>query len=177
MHRTEAQLVVVYVAMNSWGSHFGKTCNIMQHEEQQLIQEELRHYWCEKHNKLEACEARLVKRISELKSHLEDVTSNSETWGETLITSDFGQASQGLQSYVYIWITDMFTVHSGAPVIKQSTDTDTSVATSIVMTPVVSSSNQLLTHYHTPDVILHDVSDVLVTSVISPLTQIWANHA
>ena len=48
---------------------------------------------------------------------------------------------------------------------------NTSVAVSAVITPVVSGSNQLLAHYRTPDGSLHDVSDVTVTSVISPLTQ------
>ena len=38
------------------------------------------------------------------------------------------------------------------------------------MTPVVSSSNELLTCYHTPGVSLHGMSDVSVTSVVSPLT-------
>ena len=59
--------------------------------------------------------------------------------------------------------TDILTVYSVAQLVRQSTDTDTSVATSVVMTPVVSSSNQLLTHYHTPDASLHDVSDVSIT--------------
>ena len=88
----------------------------------------------------------------------------------TPITSDFGQASQGLQSDGLIRTTGMFTVYPSVPAVIQSADTDTLVATSVVMTPVVSSSNQLLVHYHTPDINLHDVSDVSVASVISPFT-------
>ena len=65
----------------------------------------------------------------------------------------------------------MFTVYPSVPVIGQSTDTNTSVAVSAVVTYVVSGGNQLLAHYHTPDGSLHGVSDVTVTSVISPLTQ------
>ena len=64
----------------------------------------------------------------------------------------------------------MFTVYPSVSVVIQSADTDTSVATSVVMIPVVSSSNQMLAHYHTTDVNLHNVSDVSVASVISPFT-------
>ena len=91
----EAQLVAVQEEMNSWLSHLSKTCDMIQRERQQLVQEgELRRYQAieEKRNKWEACEARLVKEISELKSRLEEVSSDRGT----LITSDFGQASQAL---------------------------------------------------------------------------------
>ena len=166
----EARLVAVQEEMNSRVSHLSETCDMMQHEKQQLMQEgELCHYWAveEECNKWEAREARLVKEIEELKNHLEEVSSERGT----LITSDFIQAGQGPQSSGSVQTTDMFTVYPSVPVIGQSTDTNTSVAVSAVVTYVVSGGNQLLAHYHTPDGSLHGVSDVTVTSVISPLTQ------
>ena len=66
--------------MNSRVSHLSKTCNKMQCEKQQLVEEgELRHYRVieEECNKWEACEAKLVKEISELKSCLEEVSSDT----------------------------------------------------------------------------------------------------
>ena len=174
----EAQLVAVPEEMNSRLSHLSETCDMIQREKQQLMQEgELQRYWDieEERNKWEAREATLVKEIAELKCRLEEVSSErlSERLSErgTLITSDFGQAKRGLQSGGSVRTTDMFTVYPSVPVVGQSTDMNTSVAVSAVVTPVVSGGNQLLTNYHTPDSNLHDVSDVTVTSVISPLTQ------
>ena len=62
--------------------------------------------------------------------------------------------------------TDKFTMYSSIPVIRTSTETKTSLAIIVVVTPVVSSSNELLTRYHTPGVSLHGMSDVSVTSEV-----------
>ena len=170
----EAQLAVVQEEMNSWVSHLSETCDMIQREKQQLMQEgELERYRDvkEERNKWEAHEARLVKEISELKCRLEEVSSERLSERETVITFDFGQARRGLQSGGSVRTIYMFTVYPSVPVVGQSTDTNTSVAVSAVVTPVVSDGNQLLTNYHTPDSNLHDVNDVTVTSVISPLTQ------
>ena len=66
---TEAQLVAVQEEMNSRVLHLSKTCDMMQREKQQLMQEEaLQCYWAieEERNKWEACEPILVTEISEL---------------------------------------------------------------------------------------------------------------
>ena len=107
----------------------------------------------------------LLKKL-ELKSHLEKSTDSG-----AVITSDLDQSSQDLQTDASMSTSDKFTMYPSIPVIRPSTETKTSLANSVVVTPVVSSRNELLTCYHTPDVSLHDMSNVSVTSVVSPLTQ------
>ena len=90
----EAELVAVQEKMNSWESHLSETCNIMQCEKLQLMQEgELWHYRAikEERNKWEAHKARLAKEISKLKSRLEISTDSG-----VVITSDLDQPSHDL---------------------------------------------------------------------------------
>ena len=91
---------------------------------------------------LKESEARLVKEISELKRCLEISTDSG-----AVKTSYLGQPSQDLQSQVLqsdvsVRTTDRFIMYSSIPVISLSTETKTSLATSVVMTPVVSSNNE-----------------------------------
>ena len=84
-----------------------------------------------------------------------------------VITSDLDQPSHDLPTDASMRTTDKFIMYPSIPVIRTSTETKTSPATSVVVTPVVS---ELLTRYHTPGVSLHGMSDVSVTSEVIPLT-------
>ena len=83
----------------------------------------------------------LLKKL-ELKSHLEKSTDSG-----AVITSDLDQSSQDLQTDASMSTSDKFTMYPSIPVIRSSTETKTSLANSVVVTPVVSSRNELLTCY------------------------------
>ena len=122
--------------MNSQVSHLGKTCAMLQQENQQLTREgELRWYQAveEERRKWEARESQLLTEIVELKQLLK-----------------VGETSQGLRGGVSV-TSDVFPVNHSNSIVPPTTTS----SSSIVSAPVVFSSSQLPASVGTSD-ILHE---------------------